>query len=406
MRLGVAATAVITLAVAVVAHAQDRVEPLNDTGVDFAGDARGGNRGNCSGADAGQQDCAAGRDALARAGKLRKLGAGPSGFDFVAVCHSGEVAGSGACPLAPAPGANRNDWGCTRDNVSGLEWEVKTADGGVRDRDRTYSNFSPAYDPMRAMGSGVDALGYVKAVNAVGLCGARDWRLPSRMELINLANFGAAPGAPALDPRFFPNPSSDPKKTVVWTATAFAADAHNAWGVDLADGSAGDDNRSIYYGVRLVRRAGPRQAEPTAAASAVHSGAATALGNAAEVRDPGTGLVWLRCAEGTRWSAGACVGTPGAFTWAEALAIARAAGSGWRLPDIKQLASLVDPGRAAPAIDTARFPNAPASWFWSATPSGTDPAYAWYVNFGTGASGPNGYRLDRHLVRLVRDAVQ
>ena len=120
------------------------------------------------------------------------------------------------------------------------------------------------------------------------------------------------------------------------------------------------------------------------------------------MKDARSGLVWRRCAEGQAWSSGTCSGTASSFTWAEALQRGRAAGSGWRVPNIKELASLVDEGRAEPAIDKLRFPATPAAWFWTSTPDASDAAYTWYVHFGTGYSGHHGFRLDRHALRLVR----
>ena len=39
--------------------------------------------------------------------------------------------------------------GCVQDNVTGLMWEVKTTDGGLRDWTKTYTNYSPADSGLR-----------------------------------------------------------------------------------------------------------------------------------------------------------------------------------------------------------------------------------------------------------------
>ena len=364
---------------------------LNDTGVGFGADAIKGNNTTCSGTEVAQQDCASGRDAaLAQNGKLTKVGAGAAGFDFTRICNSGEPAGSGTCPAAPALGPAAGDWACTRDNVSGLVWELKTADAGPRQRDRTYTQFSAAYNPNKTLGSAGDAAGYIAAVNAQRLCGANDWRLPTRLELLNIVHFGAATTQPALDSAFFPNSPSQLNKAVFWAAGTAASGAANAWGVDFSDGSAGDDNRSVYYALRLVR----------GAIAAVPERQIAADGH--EVADANTGLVWRRCAEGMAWNGSTCAGTPSSLTWAEALQCGKAAGGGWRVPNIKELASLVDERRADPAIDMPQFPATPATWFWTATPDAGDPATTWTVHFGTGHSGHHGFRQDRHALRLVR----
>lgn len=41
----------------------------------------------------------------------------------------------------------------------------------------------------------------------------------------------------------------------------------------------------------------------------------------------------------------------------------------WRLPTFKELYTIADRGRTNPAIDPAYFPNTPASFFWSGSPS-------------------------------------
>ena len=365
---------------------------LNDTGVTFGADSTHGNYAACTGAEVDQQDCATGRDALAQAGQLVKVGAGPAGFDFSRVCNSGELAGVAACPTLPALGPGANDWACTRDNATGLTWEIKTAEAGPRQRDNTFTQFSAAYNPSREMGSDNDAAGYLNAINAQRLCGATDWRVPSRLELLGIVHYGSAPTANAIAAAQFPNPPSKLNKSVFWSGSAAAGTPANAWGVDFADGSAGDDNRSVYYALRLVRGAPLAGVEWRVAA------------DGQEVKDSRSNLVWRRCAEGMAWTGSTCTGTAGTFTWAEALLHAKATAKSvaWRLPNIKELSSLVDDGRANPSIAVAGFPATPAAWFWSSTPDASDAAYTWYVNFGTGYTGHHGFRTDRHALRLVR----
>ena len=318
----------------------------------------------------------------------------PAGAGFTRVCHSGEAAGAGACPALPALGSGPNDWGCTRDNASGLLWEIKTAEPGPRHPDRTFSQFTTAYNPSRELGSGNDAAGYLSAVNAQRVCGATDWRLPTRLELLGLIDYRSAPTAMAIAAAYFPNPPTKLSKSVFWSGSAAAGLGTNAWGIDFADGSAGDDNRSVNYALRLVSGT---TAPPLWAASA----------DGPEAMDARNKLVWRRCVEGMNWNGSTCTGTAGTYTWAEATALARAAaakGVAWRLPDVKELSSVVDEGRVNPAIDAARFPVTPALWFWTATPDANDAAYVWFVNFGTGYTGHHGFRTDRHALRLVRSA--
>ena len=125
------------------------------------------------------------------------------------------------------------------------------------------------------------------------------------------------------------------------------------------------------------------------------------------VTDTRTGLMWKQCSEGQNWHLGTCSGTSSPFTWSQALARAEAATfagyADWRVPNVKELSSLVEDCRAEPAINDALFPSAPSSHFWSASPDAV--AYrsdlAWSVFFNDGYA----YSLHRsysYHVRLVR----
>lgn len=318
----------------------------------------------------------------------------PAGAGFTRVCHSGEAAATGACPALPAVGPGPTDWGCTRDSASGLLWEVKTAEPGPRHPDRTFSQFTTAYNPSRELGGVNDAAGYVSAVNAQRLCGAGDWRLPTRLELLGLVDYGGAPTAMAIAAAYFPNPPTKLRKSVFWSGSAAAGPGTNAWGIDFADGSTGDDNRSVNYALRLVSGA---TAPPQWTTSA----------DGQEAMEARSKLVWRRCVEGMNWNGSTCTGTASTFTWAEATTRARAISAKdavWRLPDVKELSSLVDEGRVNPSIEAARFPATPTLWFWTSTSDASDGAYVWFVNFGTGYTGHHGFRSDRHALRLVRSA--
>ena len=58
-------------------------------------------------------------------------------------------------------------------------------------------------------------------------------------------------------------------------------------------------------------------------------------------------------------------------------------GSGWRLPTVKELSSLVDVSVTSPAIDRV-FTGTTLHFFWSASPVAGPPNSGWKVSFGTG----------------------
>jgi hypothetical protein len=86
----------------------------------------------------------------------------------------------------------------------------------------------------------------------------------------------------------------------------------------------------------------------------------------------------------------------------QALVDARSnSGAGWRLPDVKELASIADITRTAPAIDPAAFPDTVASRYWSSTPYPKNSSEAFAVTFQSGRADTS-TRTNVHYVRLVR----
>lgn len=124
------------------------------------------------------------------------------------------------------------------------------------------------------------------------------------------------------------------------------------------------------------------------------------------VTDQASGLQWKRCAEGQTWSGGTCTGTVTTHNWQQALQLADAASyaghSDWRLPNIKEISSIVERACYSPAIDQSVFPATPTNqYFWSASPYAGNSGDAWSVYFYDGAVA---YitKTDKRHVRLVR----
>jgi hypothetical protein len=348
----------------------------------------------CSTSSLTAQDGATGRDA---ATATNTKADGLLGFSFRKVCHSGSVAGFGNCPTKPKLGSSANRWGCTRDEVSGLTWEVKTATG-PRGADRLFSRYSAAFDPNGEFGSSTDAAGYVAEINAAGLCGADDWRLPTALELQSLAAMGGVAFAGgdnliAIDTTWFPNTIED----AFWAEEDFVLNVTNAWVVETFSGRTVNHSRSDPSSVRLVR--GPRLND-------VSMRYEISL-DQQEAADVLAGVIWRRCVEGQTWVAGQCTGTALLLGHEQALqrAIDQAAATGqaWRVPNAKELASLADLSRKQPAIDTATFPNTRHEGHWTSTPNvfSTGTSQAWQVDFWQGYVSAR-TRTALLPVRLVR----
>lgn len=247
-------------------HAGVHARELNDTGMGpdqwMARDRVGGTNDysplNYFQVNAPRQDPQFGRDPAQTAGALLKVGGGDLGFDFTRICGNGDEEGSGTCPsglTANDIGSGAAQWACTRDNVTGRTWELKTDDGGLQDMDWTYSWYStdatsnggsvglqiPTANPAQC-GSHLafcNTEEYAAAVNALnggaGLCGFTDWRVPQILELVVVMHMGekrAVPGSgyiPLLDYYYFPLIKASLNTMSYWSATATADDADRAW---------------------------------------------------------------------------------------------------------------------------------------------------------------------------------
>jgi hypothetical protein len=108
------------------------------------------------------------------------------------------------------------------------------------------------------------------------------------------------------------------------------------------------------------------------------------IDNGATVQDCLTGLIWLKKAE--------MVG--GAVNWHEAIqAVAAAnrratAGSNdWRLPNIRELETLIDVTAHSPALPIGHPFQDIQAGYWSSTTSVYEPRYAWVLYPRDGAIG-------------------
>lgn len=161
---------------------------------------------------------------------------------------------------ASAPGT------CVLDTFTGLTWEVRALDGGVRDARHTYSWYQPdeahdgeldyrgLADGGKCSGSACDTSAYVAAVNALALCGYTNWRMPTRDELGSISDPRRKDAPPTINTRHFP----DTQSGEYWSGNdyQFQYDAAWVWNFQNAMDRV-EWKRSPRY-VRLVRGE-PRQ---------------------------------------------------------------------------------------------------------------------------------------------------
>ncbi len=155
-------------------------------------------------------------------------------------------------------GSGASDWACTKDNKTGLTWEVKTDDGGLRDKDWTYSWYKPNGDNGGSVGftdityttpncstkDNCNTYAFTNAVNAKGLCGKKDWRMPTVDELKTLVYCSdgkydtdgsctnvTSVSTPTINSTYFPNTLFE----WYWSSSPGADGISYAWVVDFYD---------------------------------------------------------------------------------------------------------------------------------------------------------------------------
>lgn len=204
-----------------------------------------------------RQDCRYGRDAAMAAGALTKTGAGEQGFDYTKIANNGTTLAAGV-----ALGTNPTDWACTKDNITGLTWEVKTATNtDLRYSGHTYTwyNIVGTTNGGYAGSTGSNTCNatlpsslcntqaFVAAVNAAALCTYTDWRMPITRELLTLIY--ADGSNPAIDQSFFPNTLA----VTFWSGTPGVELLTYARYVNFQDGITASQPKSNSEQVRLVR---------------------------------------------------------------------------------------------------------------------------------------------------------
>jgi len=281
-------------------------------------------------------------------------------------------------------------WVMVRDNNTGLIWEMKTSKDGVKnyadphDADNTYT----WYDPNPATnggnagtaGNGTDTQDFIDALNTAKFGGYSDWRMPSIEELRSIVDY-SYPG-PIINKNYFPN-------TIFfyyWSSSSEASTSYYAWRMDFhsGTGAACYTDKPTSFFVRAVR-GGQSATSPRF----------TDNGNGT-VTDIRSGLMWQQA-----------TGNNGVkMTWKAALAYCENLTLGgytdWRMPNIKELTSLLDLSRDFPAIDTGYFSDTKTNSYWSSS-NLIGSYYAWIIDFSLGCDWSDHYKFSSDYVRCARN---
>ena len=289
---------------------------------------------------------------------------------------------------------------CTVDKVTGLLWQ---ATGYTPS---TYANMSSL----------------IEAANTTVMCGKSDWRVPSTNELLSVLNFSTPISQPMNADTIS---SASPMTGDFWTAEQLANATNDAWVVSPGQGGAvsGLSKTTSTPFVRLVSgglvNGVPRASTCNDADSRfdVLKDATTAAPDGT-IYDNKSGLMWKQCTEGLSGPQCNPIGLATEFSpdqatptyllnWLKNVngnpSTLGAGFSDWRIPTVKELASLVDRcimPPSTPAINTTIFPASKSMSYISATVNANDPDTFWYVDFKDGSVGV-GSPQNKYL-RLVR----
>ena len=211
-----------------------------------------------------------------------------------------------------------------------------------------------------------DWAGAGKYCDDLVLGGADDWRLPSLAELLSITDRGKS--YPAADGNVLPTP------TIVsvdyWSRTPYQPlPSPDVWAVYFKLGNcynldATDSNR-----VRCVRGT-----------------TVPGVQGRFSVKTDASGDVVVDAALKRTWQRATAAGS---YTWANAKTYCgglQVQGGGWRLPDIRELESLVDVSATKPAIDKVSFPDTLNDSYWSVTLSAASASSAWSVYLTVGSA--------------------
>lgn len=140
-----------------------------------------------------------------------------------------------------------NDDGTITDNNTGLMWEKLSDDGGIHDKDNTYT-----WDNAFAQ--------HIAGLNSEPcFAGHCDWRLPNIKELQSIVNYQNV--SPSVSPAFNTNcvgnvtvlDGSCTRASFYWSSTSYASFPADAWDVNFEFGFVVNDGKGVGEFVRAVR---------------------------------------------------------------------------------------------------------------------------------------------------------
>ncbi len=271
----------------------------------------------------------------------------------------------------PNPRFTDNGNGTVTDNLTGLMW-VK----------------APHALPGNAAMNWSDAIDFC---NALTYATRSDWRLPNSLELRSLLD--ASQHSPALP---VGHPFTGVLNNNYWTSTTTPFNANEAWQILVSSGFMANLSKTSPYQVWPVRdgvggtlvlpRTGQTTSHRAGDDGALQKGVAwpsprfTDNGNGT-VTDNLTGLTWVKAPHALPGNA--------AMKWSDAIdfcnALTYATRSDWRLPNERELRSLLDASQHSPALPAGHpFTGVLNNNYWTSTTPPFNANEAWQILVSSG----------------------
>ncbi len=296
--------------------------------------------------------------------------------------------------IDPAPASGEAYFGQDAEYVQHAASYTDNSDGTVTDNN---TGLIWQQTPPDAFYSRTEAQTYA---DALVLAGESDWRLPTIKELLSLADFNGSSrpeiDLPYIDTTYFT--VYDPLATTTFVPASTGSSKRDIDGQywssnDYVGRTINDDSATFGFNFvdgRIKGYPNGLLSGPTGTAYVRCVRGSTTYGQNnfidngdGTITDLATGLMWLQNDSGAYPSAGSqgdgTLDWPEALAWAEGLA--HAGYNDWRLPDAKQLHTIVDYTRApdaaiaanqTAAIDPVFQITETESWFWTSTSLGDD----------------------------------
>ena len=260
-----------------------------------------------------------------------------------------------------------------KDNNTGLIWEVKSP----RENDFNFKGRKYTFEAAKE---------YISYLNKIHYAGFSDWRLPNREELRSIVDYSGV--IPAVDKKYFPSCLAE----FYWSDDPFIKDENFIWGVYFAYGCGICYLRDSLYGVRAARAGYNPDFGNRSRYAFKDNGDGT-------ITDLNTNLMWKKDeSPDNNWE--------GALKYCEDMDLAGF--SDWRLPNIKELATILDLSFKNNCWHHKDFfPNvktAPLGFYWASTTYGD--TFGWGVNFQFGYDGYYAAKKNgRYAFRPVRTII-